>query len=110
MDNFTTDVAKDLDKMLQSIVLGEKPHCFRVLAFTMRRLRGDSEGTAWRALGSDTFEPRTPLHHARDGAGTAWSALGSGAFESKTPSRCPSPIPPPFGWFGTRQVGGSSSS
>ncbi|KAF9449061.1 hypothetical protein P691DRAFT_646693, partial [Macrolepiota fuliginosa MF-IS2] len=39
VDNFTNDVAQELDEMLQLVVLGTKPHCFRVLAFTMRRLR-----------------------------------------------------------------------
>lgn len=46
MDNFTPQVARQLDDMLQMIVLGTKPHSFRVLAFAMRRLRGDSRELA----------------------------------------------------------------
>ncbi|KXN92761.1 hypothetical protein AN958_03212 [Leucoagaricus sp. SymC.cos] len=48
--NFTPDVARQLDEMLQLLVLGTNPRSFRVLAFTMRRLRGDSTEKTWSAL------------------------------------------------------------
>ncbi|KAF9441839.1 hypothetical protein P691DRAFT_585490 [Macrolepiota fuliginosa MF-IS2] len=44
--------------------MGTKPHCFRVLAFAMRRLRGESTKIAWSALGSDTPVPGTPQQPA----------------------------------------------
>ncbi|KAJ3562787.1 hypothetical protein NP233_g9359 [Leucocoprinus birnbaumii] len=71
--NFTLEVARHLDEMLQMIVLGTKPHSFRVLGFAMRRLRGDSKEVAWSALdpvsnsmpplnaGMSSLAPRTPV-------------------------------------------------
>ncbi|KXN83062.1 hypothetical protein AN958_01899 [Leucoagaricus sp. SymC.cos] len=50
LKNFTEDVANEFDDMLQDMVSGSLPHCFRVLAFTLRRLRGGSTRNAWAAL------------------------------------------------------------
>ncbi|KAF5359462.1 hypothetical protein D9756_003562 [Leucocoprinus leucothites] len=48
--NFTGSVRRDFDEMLQMIVLGTQTHCFRVLAFTIKRLLGDDARTAWKAV------------------------------------------------------------
>ncbi|KAF5359470.1 hypothetical protein D9756_003561 [Leucocoprinus leucothites] len=48
--NFTGSVRRDFDEMLQMIVLGMQTHCFRVLAFTIKRLLGDDARTAWKAV------------------------------------------------------------
>ncbi|KAJ3562786.1 hypothetical protein NP233_g9358 [Leucocoprinus birnbaumii] len=48
--NFTPEVARRFDEMLQVIVLGVKPNSFRVLAFSIRRLRGHTKEAAWNAL------------------------------------------------------------
>ncbi|KXN82142.1 hypothetical protein AN958_03157 [Leucoagaricus sp. SymC.cos] len=50
LKNFTEDVANEFDDMLQDMVSGSLPHCFCVLAFTLRRLRGASTRNAWAAL------------------------------------------------------------
>lgn len=59
--NFTPAVAHDLDEMLQLIVLGTKPSCFRVLAFTMRRLRGEGAQSVWGALANDEATSVSPV-------------------------------------------------
>lgn len=53
MANFTYGVARQLDEMLRAIVRGTHPNSFRVLAFTTRRLRGESREVAWDALDLD---------------------------------------------------------
>jgi hypothetical protein len=48
--NFSGTVRRDFDDMLQMIVVGTQTHCFRALAFTMRRLLGEDTPSAWAAL------------------------------------------------------------
>jgi len=50
LKNFVAGVADRFDDMLQTVVLGGAQHCFRVLAFTLRRLRGARAEAAWLAL------------------------------------------------------------
>lgn len=50
VNNLTDQVNRDFNAMLQMIVLGTKPHCFRVLAFAIRRMLGDSTEKAWGML------------------------------------------------------------
>lgn len=93
-DNFTSDVARDLDEMLELIVLGTKPYCFRVLALAMRRLRGDSTESAWKALDRKTPSrgPRStsPLQGLESSPGTSLPPSPKGgpteAAEAKIPT------------------------
>lgn len=55
--DFTPQMGRELDKILQLIVMGAKPHCYRVLAFIMRRQRGESSQVAWRILDGGELEP-----------------------------------------------------
>lgn len=50
LNQFDAQLAQDLDKILQFVVVGEKPHCHRVLVFLMRRQRGQTAQDAWKAL------------------------------------------------------------
>ncbi|KAJ3573695.1 hypothetical protein NP233_g2260 [Leucocoprinus birnbaumii] len=64
VENFTSSVSRDFNEMLKMIVLGTKPHCFRVLAFAFRRLLGDNTEKAWALLdkGAGGFEEAmTPI-------------------------------------------------
>jgi hypothetical protein len=53
-------MGRELDEMLQFVVVGAKPHCYRVLAFVMRRQRGESSEDAWRILDGGELEPSPP--------------------------------------------------
>ncbi|KXN89438.1 hypothetical protein AN958_05600 [Leucoagaricus sp. SymC.cos] len=53
VDNFTKAIGRDFNSELQTLLLGTKPHCFRVLAFAMRRLLGDTSEAAWEMLDED---------------------------------------------------------
>jgi len=50
VENFSGSVRKDFDEMLRMVVLGTKGHCFRVLAFTIKRLSGDNTQSAWASV------------------------------------------------------------
>ncbi|KXN89436.1 hypothetical protein AN958_05598 [Leucoagaricus sp. SymC.cos] len=50
LKDFTPQLAQELDEALQFVVVGEKPHCYRVLTFLMRRQRGESSESAWKAI------------------------------------------------------------
>ncbi|KAF9445918.1 hypothetical protein P691DRAFT_709568 [Macrolepiota fuliginosa MF-IS2] len=52
VENFTAEVERALDEALQMIVVGVKPSCYQVLAFTMKRLRGQDTETAWAMVNS----------------------------------------------------------
>jgi hypothetical protein len=56
LKEFTPQLGRELDVMLQLIVTGVKPHCYRVLAFIMRRQRGESSQVAWRILDGGELE------------------------------------------------------
>lgn len=56
LKEFTPQMGRELDEMIQLIVTGTKPHCGRVLSFVMRRQRGESSGTAWKTLDSAKLE------------------------------------------------------
>ncbi|KAF5363352.1 hypothetical protein D9756_000264 [Leucocoprinus leucothites] len=57
VENLTHQVRCDFNEVLQMVVLGVKPHCFRVLAFAVARMLGDSTKKAWSMLdeGGDRF-------------------------------------------------------
>ncbi|KAJ3573706.1 hypothetical protein NP233_g2255 [Leucocoprinus birnbaumii] len=62
---FTPMMGRELDEAIQLIATGAKPYCSQVLAFLMRRQRGESSEAAWRILnggeltlkGSNPFNP-----------------------------------------------------
>jgi hypothetical protein len=104
VENFTPDVARQLDETLQMIVLGTKPHSFRILAFTMRRLRGDSTEVAWAALESVSDStpssasglPKTSkaLDNGPEASATQESLGDSGSYPGIAVDATSSPIPP----------------
>ncbi|KAF9441837.1 hypothetical protein P691DRAFT_682753 [Macrolepiota fuliginosa MF-IS2] len=98
VDNFTYEVARELDEMLQLVVMGTKPHCFRVLTFTMRRLRGECVETAWSALGNDTLERGTISPPVPPTPGPC--------FPDSEPGPKDFPPPPRGGSFGPEELGG----
>ncbi|KAJ3573701.1 hypothetical protein NP233_g2256 [Leucocoprinus birnbaumii] len=50
LKEFDEHLGQQLDEIIQLVVVGEKPHCYRVLVFLMRRQRGQDAETAWKAL------------------------------------------------------------
>ncbi|KAJ3573699.1 hypothetical protein NP233_g2254 [Leucocoprinus birnbaumii] len=50
LTHLTSQVRRELNELLRLIVLGRKPHCFKVLSFTMSRMLGDDIKEAWSLL------------------------------------------------------------
>ena len=65
VENFSGSVRKDFDEMLRMVVLGTKGHCFRVLAFTIKRLSGDNTQSARAAM--DGIEGRSMFGSGGEG-------------------------------------------